>query len=120
MAIGLNRLQPAVGEDTRFEYPLYSFPADQTFILPMKHFILPLHITALLFLAEDLDASDKPVKEGYQVSPSSRPILAEFSDPEDNLLQAADVTFGQRPVVQGEGSNCGASEVYIFSETQCA
>jgi hypothetical protein len=93
-------------------------PADQTSILPIKGFILPLLITAVLRFAEDLDASDKPAKEGYQVSPSSRPILAEFSDPEDNLLQAADVTFGQRPVVQGEGSNRGASKPYTLLEAR--
>lgn len=38
-------------------------------------------------------------KEGYEASRG--PILSETTDLEDNMLQSADVTFGQRPVVQG-------------------
>jgi hypothetical protein len=41
-----------------------------------------------------------PSKEGYEAPRG--PILSETKDLEDNMLQSADVTFGQRPVVQGE------------------
>ncbi|GAQ87872.1 Ferric reductase [Klebsormidium nitens] len=47
---------------------------------------------------EASDAVDAPAKDGYESSRASRCILEETADSEDNLLQAADVTFGQRPV----------------------
>lgn len=52
-----------------------------------------------------VSADDRKVegdaKEGFEESAGSSCILAESADGEDNLLQTADVSFGQRPVVAG-------------------
>ncbi|GAQ78997.1 Ferric reductase [Klebsormidium nitens] len=48
--------------------------------------------------AEDRKVEDE-TKEGFEKSAGTSSILAESADGEDNLLQTADVNFGQRPVV---------------------
>lgn len=47
-------------------------------------------------------AMANPAKDGFESSRASRCILEEVTDTEDNLLQAADITFGQRPAPAGE------------------
>jgi hypothetical protein len=63
---------------------------------------------------ESAEGTTNPSKEGYEASQG--PILSETKDLEDNMLQSADVTFGQRPVVQGESLKWRIEQSRILSE----